>query len=266
MSGFQWIELEPPGTEERLKSYLPVDYDCDRVGLDYQDKHLILRMQLPLQGQRALMGAGLTLIYSSGQLVSLQQGQRLPIAELSGLELLSEFGEQALEVYFQVLEDMARRLHRLEAEILAEPDRASLQGAHHLRKDVLQLRRWLLPIRENASTLQCRSECEHLRAFLHRLSTTTQDLLDLLDGYRESAAGLTRLHLASVSSRRSQVMKFLMVVLCLFSPLSFLVAIYGMNFRHMPELELAQGYPLCAVALLSLVFSQACYLKHRGWL
>jgi len=37
-------------------------------------------------------------------------------------------------------------------------------------------------------------------------------------------------------------MKVLTMISTIFIPLSFLASLYGMNFRHMPELESPYGY------------------------
>ncbi len=58
-----------------------------------------------------------------------------------------------------------------------------------------------------------------------------------MDTYRETISGMLDLHLSSVSNRLNQVMKVLTVTATVFMPLTFLVGLYGMNFKHMPELE-----------------------------
>jgi len=42
-----------------------------------------------------------------------------------------------------------------------------------------------------------------------------------------------------LTTRLNEVMKVLTVISTIFIPLTFIVGIYGMNFRHMPELECA---------------------------
>ncbi|MBI3057258.1 MAG: hypothetical protein HYY77_24895 [Betaproteobacteria bacterium] len=47
----------------------------------------------------------------------------------------------------------------------------------------------------------------------------------------------------------------------------FLIAsIYGMNFRHLPELEWYFGYPLALVLMLIVAIGPILYLKRKGWL
>jgi magnesium transporter len=61
-------------------------------------------------------------------------------------------------------------------------------------------------------------------------------------------------------------MKVLTVITTIFMPLSFIAGVYGMNFRHMPELEWAFGYPL-ALAVMTAI-DTVLYFRFRkaGWL
>ena len=47
-----------------------------------------------------------------------------------------------------------------------------------------------------------------------------------------------------MSQRLNEVMKVLTIIGTIFIPLTFLAGVYGMNFKHLPELEWAWGYPL----------------------
>ena len=49
-------------------------------------------------------------------------------------------------------------------------------------------------------------------------------------------------------------------------PPTLVGAVYGMNFKHMPELEWLWGYPMSlAVMLLSAVLPYI-YFRWRGWI
>jgi magnesium transporter len=49
-------------------------------------------------------------------------------------------------------------------------------------------------------------------------------------------------------------------------PPTLIASIYGMNFKHMPELEWYWGYPL-ALALMVLAAGLPIWLfRRRGWL
>src|SRR4029078_3314438 len=66
---------------------------------------------------------------------------------------------------------------------------------------------------------------------------------ELIESSREMASDLLQSHLASTSNRLSQVMKVLTTISTIILPMGLISGIYGMNFKHMPELEWEYGYP-----------------------
>lgn len=91
-------------------------------------------------------------------------------------------------------------------------------------------------------------------------------LIDLLENYRELGASLMDVHLALVSYRINEVMKVLTIIATIFIPLTFLVGVYGMNFKGMPELEWAYGYPLCWGVIVGVALCMLIWFRRRGWL
>jgi magnesium transporter len=61
-------------------------------------------------------------------------------------------------------------------------------------------------------------------------------------------------------------MKVLTIITTLFMPLTFIAGLYGMNFKHMPELEWPWGYPLVLALMLAIGGSMLLYFKKKKWL
>lgn len=89
----------------------------------------------------------------------------------------------------------------------------------------------------------------------------------------ENVTGLLNLHVSLLSNetneasfKTNEVMRVLTVFSIFFLPLNFLAGIYGMNFKHMPELEMHNGYffVLLGMGLISLTIFGWVY--KRGWL
>jgi magnesium transporter len=74
------------------------------------------------------------------------------------------------------------------------------------------------------------------------------------------------MQLALASHRTNEVVRVLTVFSVFFLPLTFIVGVYGMNFRYMPELTQRWGYP-AVLAFMGLVTLMIYLWFHRrGWL
>jgi len=72
--------------------------------------------------------------------------------------------------------------------------------------------------------------------------------------------------LGLINIEQNAIIKIFSVVSVIFLPPTLVASVYGMNFRLMPELDWALGYPIAvAVMVLSAVLPFA-YFKRRGWL
>jgi magnesium transporter len=60
-------------------------------------------------------------------------------------------------------------------------------------------------------------------------------------------------------------MKVLTVISTVFIPLTFIASIYGMNFKHMPELDKPWAYPAVLGVMLLAALGMVGYFKKRGW-
>ncbi|MGV3642496.1 MAG: CorA family divalent cation transporter [Adhaeribacter sp.] len=100
-----------------------------------------------------------------------------------------------------------------------------------------------------------------------------QDLSDLyirlLNMYEEidySTNHLINIYIGLASQRTNEIMRVLTIFSVFFMPLTFIVGIYGMNFRHMPELDSKIGYPATIAAMLAITMAIFFWFKKKGWL
>jgi len=78
-------------------------------------------------------------------------------------------------------------------------------------------------------------------------------VIELLDTYRDILSSALDLHLSSVSNRLNRVMKQLTVVATVFMPVSFIVGLFGVNFRQMPYDSLAWFLVMFVLMFASVV-------------
>jgi magnesium transporter len=66
--------------------------------------------------------------------------------------------------------------------------------------------------------------------------------------------------------RMNEIMKVLTIVSSIFIPLTFIVGVYGMNFKYMPELEYTYGYYTVVGLMFALAIGLLIFFIKRGWL
>ncbi len=86
------------------------------------------------------------------------------------------------------------------------------------------------------------------------------------DELHENVNNLLNLHISLASHRSNEIMNVLTVASVLFLPLTFIVGLYGMNFKYMPELEIEFGYPAVLIVMLLMTVGIYIWFKRRGWL
>jgi magnesium transporter len=171
--------------------------------------------------------------------------------------------------YFTVLEQFGERLIELEELVSLHPHPRVLVQLNEMKKEAIFLRKTIWPLRDVLSFLQ-RDEtdliAESTRIYLRDVHDHAIQAMDTVETYRDLLSGMQDLYLSSISNRTNEIMKFLTVIGTIFIPLTFIVGLYGMNFKYMPELEWHWGY-FSVLALMALItLGMIVYFRHRKWL
>jgi magnesium transporter len=61
-------------------------------------------------------------------------------------------------------------------------------------------------------------------------------------------------------------MKRLTIISTIMLPLSLIAGIYGMNFKHMPELEWLWGYPMALGIMATVALGIVTWFRTKRWL
>jgi len=178
--------------------------------------------------------------------------------------------DAVVDAYFPVLDALAERMQLLEEEALAPTVRAeeTLLALARLRHDLIGVRRAVWPMREEAAALQREDSTlvtAETRVFLRDVYDHAVQALEIVESLRETAVSVMEMFLSTQNQRLNEVMKVLTVIATLFIPLTTIASIYGMNFKHMPELDWRYGYPFALGLMLLVAGIMVGYFKKRGW-
>ena len=171
--------------------------------------------------------------------------------------------------YFVILETFGSRIELLETELIENPTPGTVQKIYQLKRELIFLHNAVWPLREAVDSL-CKHESPLIRQatlpYLRDLYDHVIHVIDSIDIYREMITGMLDMYLSSVSNRLNEVMKVLTAISLIFMPLTFIVGLYGMNFKYMPELGWEYGYPVVLLGMLGIGMSMFFYFKRKKWL
>ena len=166
-----------------------------------------------------------------------------------------------------IVDGLDQRMGELEDRaILAEPGVPADVLA--LRRDVQTLRQVVLAHREVFRELNRVELIGITKQGSRRLGHVYDDfsrLAEILDGARLLLGNVIETYRSTVAERTNEVMKVLTVFAAIVLPLSLIAGIYGMNFKHMPELSWPWGYFGALGSMLLLGVGLWWYFSRRGF-
>ncbi len=161
--------------------------------------------------------------------------------------------DTAVDGYFPVAEDVTNRIDAFQEAVVSSGTSGDIHELMTLKHRNMALRRAASAHRDVILKLSRRD----VRFVPEELSLYLLDVYDHLvrigsevDNNSDLITSSLDIHLSLVSNRLNEVMKKLTIVATIFLPLTFLAGVWGMNFRHMPELFWAHGYLLAWLSLI----------------
>jgi magnesium transporter len=176
--------------------------------------------------------------------------------------------DKIVDNYFVVLEKIEDHIENIEMELLRDTDRVTPTQMMHLKKQLILLRKYVYPLRDELRKLQ-RDEIKLIDRktikYINDLNDHLQNIIQNLESFRDTISGLMELYSSTISNKLNNVMKTLTVIGAIFIPLTFIAGIYGMNFDNMPELHYRYGYHTIMAAMLAIAVGMFLYMKSRKW-
>ena len=183
--------------------------------------------------------------------------------------LLHEVLDRMVDHYFPVLEQFEKAMEEVEVEVFANPRKETLNKIVMLKKDVMLLRRVILPqqeilnrlSRDNFSVISTKATAYYRDIYDHLASISS-----LADSYRDQLSGTLEAYLSVVSNRLNEIMKVLTMFTATLMPLTLITGIYGMNFSNMPELNTRHGYFVVLGSMGIMAIGLVIYFRKKKWL
>lgn len=136
------------------------------------------------------------------------------------------------------------------------------------RRHYMQIKRAVFPLKEQYNrVLFSDSELIHKknRVFFNDVNDHLQFVLQTIEICRETLSSLVDLYISNNDLRMNDIMKRLTVVSTIFIPLTFLVGVWGMNFKMMPELDWKYGYLTAWIIMIIVGWIGYWFFKKKKW-
>ncbi len=182
--------------------------------------------------------------------------------------VLYQLIDKLIDNCFPVLEELRDYIETMEDALTVNYSNDRINEIMMLRKDLINIRRFILPVREVVTAFkQFETEITGKSdlVYFNDLTDHLSSLLSSIDTYREMIVNLRDLNTSNMNLKMNIVMKTLSIMGTVFLPLTFIAGVYGMNFKYMPELESKIGYPVVIVIMVVISIIMVIVMKRKKW-
>ena len=174
-----------------------------------------------------------------------------------------------VDYYYDALDYIEKKLSEIDEKLHLKESIISKEELHDLKIQIIRIRKSIYPMREVINRF-IRTENQIINkstdVYLRDLADHSIQIADMSETYQDMLNSLHDLYQTEISNRMNNVMKILTIISTIFIPLTFIVGIYGMNFKHMPELETKNGYYMVLLAMFIIAISFLIYFKKKKWI
>ncbi len=177
------------------------------------------------------------------------------------IEKIQDDVDRTAPIIFEIKGGQQTRTRRLDAILKA----VGRQGDTNARaqESALSLDRlltyFLNAVRERQDNIRIHSRIE----IAHR---DVSSLMEHMRFLSQRIAFLLDATLGMISTEQNQIIKLFTVASVMLMPPTLIASIYGMNFKHIPELESLWGYPMALFAMMLSALVPFIYFRRKGWL
>ncbi|KAB1154865.1 magnesium/cobalt transporter CorA [Flavobacterium luteum] len=180
--------------------------------------------------------------------------------------------EAVMENFYITIEFYEDQIEDLMIEAKSSDNPEVLVRIERNREHLNFLKRSILPLRDALFNLKSEHDEDDYDgiekanySFFARLHQKSLEILEQIEYDMNTLDSASSFYFSSQSHRMNEIMKVLTVVSVIFMPLTFLVGVYGMNFKHMPELEYAYGYYIVVAVMVAIALGMVYYFKKKKW-
>lgn len=295
-----WVDLEAPTAEEkgwvqgRFGLTIPediVDDDLEESARFYEEDNGELHIRSDFlidgdsgEGGRPARNVRVAFILYRNVLFSIHdedlpvfrllrlRARRIPALIEDAKDVLLKLFDADAEYSADVLENVYDQLEKVSQRVLTQDVDDKTAGLAlsaiareedlngRIRRNVMDTRRALsFMMRSRMLNAEQFEEARQILRDIDSLDSHTAFLFDKINFLMDATVGF-------ININQNKIIKIFSVASVALLPPTLIASIYGMNFRHMPELEQPWGYPFAIGLMVASVAAPFIYFRRKGWL
>jgi magnesium transporter len=180
--------------------------------------------------------------------------------------------DAVMENFYITIENEEDKLEELINLTKNSADTIILEKIEKHRDNFNFLKRSIIPLRDSLYDIKSIKDDNVFNTietdnftFFARLHQKCLELLEQIESDMGSLDSASNFFFSAQAHKMNEIMKTLTIVSAIFIPLTFIVGVYGMNFKYMPELEYQHGYYTIIGIMVLIGLSLVYYFKRRRW-
>jgi magnesium transporter len=290
-----WVDLEQPSAEEKawiLTHFglaLPdniVDEDLEESARFYEEDNgeLHIRSDFLIDDDETPRNVRVAFILHNNVLFSVHnedlpvfrllrlRARRIPALIEDAKDVLLKLYDADAEYSADVLEGIYDNLERVSARVLKQDVTDAAAGEvltaiareedlnGRIRRNVMDTRRAVsFMMRSRMLSAEQFEEARQILRDIDSLDSHTAFLFDKINFLMDATVGF-------ININQNKIIKIFSVASVALLPPTLIASIYGMNFKHMPELDQSWGYPFALALMAASVAAPFIYFRRKGWL
>ena len=195
---------------------------------------------------------------------------------INGESVLMELLDAVIDRAADILERIGAEVDRVSRDIF-EPETDETRSHQEIlkaigrkgdltskvRESLVSIGRVLLYLANEADSMRWAKD---IRSQLRGMQRDVQSLSDHASYLSSKITFVLDALLGVVSIEQNNIIKIFSIAAVVLMPPTLVASIYGMNFKHMPELDWQLGYPLAIVLMLIAAALPYVFFKWKNWL
>jgi magnesium transporter len=178
--------------------------------------------------------------------------------------------DNVVDRYFPVLDQLETRLEASEEQLFASASsRGKIEELYVIKRQLMTLKHVVTPLMEAVGKLYggrvpqlCQGTQEYFRDVYDHLARIN----GTIESIRETLTTAIQVNLALIGISDNEVTKRLAAWGALITVPTLIAGIYGMNFKHMPELDWTIGYPAAIFSMFAIDALLFLRFKRVKWI